>query len=106
MPTSAAAMNSGLPPSTMSVPRPAMLVEIVTALKPARLRDDLGLALMILRVEHVMLDAGLLELGSATRSDFSIDTVPTSTGCPFSLHSTISSMTASNFSSSVLKIMS
>ena len=46
----------------MSVPRPAMLVEMVTAPVAARLRDDFRFALVVLGVEHVMLDAGLLEL--------------------------------------------
>ena len=39
------ARNSGLPPSRMSVPRPAMLVAMVTAPTVAGLRDDFRLAL-------------------------------------------------------------
>ena len=50
-----------LPPSTMSVPRPAMLVEIVERAFAARLRHDLGLARVLLGVQDVVLDAGLLE---------------------------------------------
>ena len=46
------AIASGLPPSTMSVPRPAMLVAMVTApLRPAWATID-GLALVVLGVEH------------------------------------------------------
>jgi hypothetical protein len=39
-------------------------------------------------------------------SDFSIDIVPTRTGCPFVLNSIISSVNALNFSLSVLYILS
>ena len=39
----------------MSVPRPAMFVAIVTAPGWPAPRDDLGLALVVLRVEHVVL---------------------------------------------------
>jgi hypothetical protein len=45
----------------MSVPRPAMLVAIVTAPKRPGLRHDLGLALVVLRVQHHVLGAGLLQ---------------------------------------------
>ena len=50
-------MNSGLPPRMMSVPRPAMLVAIVTAPLPARLGHDLGLALVVLGVQDLVRDA-------------------------------------------------
>ena len=52
-------MYAGLPPSRMSVPRPAMLVEMVTA-AGRRLRDDLGLALrrLGLGVEHLQWSGG------------------------------------------------
>jgi hypothetical protein len=52
--------GSGLPPSTMSVPRPAMLVAMVTwpGGPPAH---DLGLARVLLRVQHVVRDLLLLE---------------------------------------------
>ena len=55
----AQAIVSGLPPRMMSVPRPAMLVAIVTAPMPAGLGDDLGLAGRVVRlgVEHLVLDA-------------------------------------------------
>jgi len=42
--------NSGLPPSRMSVPRPAMLVATVTAPLRASLRDDARFALVLLCV--------------------------------------------------------
>ena len=45
----------------MSVPRPAMFVAIVTRAAAAGLRDDLRLALVVLGVEHLVLDAALLE---------------------------------------------
>ena len=65
---SAQAMNSGLPPRMMSVPRPAMLVAIVTAALAAGLRDDLGLALVVLGVEHLVRDAvPLQQLGELLR---------------------------------------
>ena len=43
------------------MPRPAMLVEMVTRLVAARLRDDLGLAHVVLGVEHRVRDVLLLE---------------------------------------------
>ena len=59
-------MNSGLPPSMMSVPRPAMLVAMVTAPLPPGLGHDLGLALVVLGVQHLVRDPVLLEhLGQA-----------------------------------------
>ena len=50
-------MNSGLPPRMMSVPRPAMLVAIVTPRLAARLGHDLGLALVVLGVQDLVRDA-------------------------------------------------
>ena len=44
-------------PSLMSVPRPAMFVAIVIAPGWPALGDDLGLALVVLRVQHVVRDA-------------------------------------------------
>ncbi len=52
---------SGLPPSKMSVPRPAMLVETVTAPLRPGLGDHFGFALVLLGVEHLVGDAGLLK---------------------------------------------
>ena len=54
--------NSRLPPSWMSVPRPAMLVAIVTAPMRARLRDDMRFLLVEAGVEHRVLDAFLLQI--------------------------------------------
>ncbi len=42
-------MNSELPPSRMSVPRPAMLVESGDHAEAAGLRNDLGFLLVNLR---------------------------------------------------------
>ena len=42
------AMNSGLPPSRMSVPRPAMFVAIVTSADTACLGDDFGFLRVVL----------------------------------------------------------
>ena len=55
------AMNSALPPSRMSVPRPAMLVAMVTMPERPGLRDVFGLALMLLGVEHHVADAFALQ---------------------------------------------
>ena len=52
---------SALPPSWMSVPRPAMLVAMVTAPGHAGLRHDGGFLLVIARVQHIVLDLALLE---------------------------------------------
>ncbi len=57
--SSRSARNSGLPPSMMSVPRPAMLVATVTAPGVPGLRDDRGLALVLLGVEHLVRDPAL-----------------------------------------------
>ena len=43
------------------MPRPAMLVAMVTAPSRPGLGDDLRLALVVLGVEHLVLDAALLE---------------------------------------------
>ena len=93
--------NSGLPPSRMSVPRPAMLVAIVTA--PARPAWAMISASRswFFAFSTLCLTPRFLS-SSRERSDFSTETVPTSTGWPFSWHSMISSTTALNFSRSVL----
>ena len=49
----------GVAARMMSVPRPAMLVAIVTAAIAAGLGDDLGLALVLFGVEDLVLDAVL-----------------------------------------------
>ena len=100
--SSAAAMNSGLPPSMMSVPRPAMLVATVTAPLRPGLGDDLRLPLVLLGVQHLVRDAALARACAERFSDFSTLMVPTSTGWPFSCRSAMSSTTASNLASSVL----
>jgi hypothetical protein len=73
---------STLPPSWMSVPRPAMLVAMVTApgWPP---RHDLRLARVLAGVEHVVRDAVLLE-EVGQHLDFSMLVVPTRIGWPFS----------------------
>jgi hypothetical protein len=85
----------------MSVPRPAMLVAMVTcAWRPAW-------AMMFASASWLIAFSTLCRtpvfLSSfETRSDFSTEVVPTSTGWPFSWHSLISCTTASNFSRSLL----
>ena len=64
----------------MSVPRPAMLVAIVIMLRPAGLRHDVGLARMLLGVEHLVRQLFLLTSSWSMISEFSIEVVPTSTG--------------------------
>ncbi len=54
-------MNSGLPPSRISVPRPAMLVADGHHPQPPRLRHDLRFALVELRVQHHVLHALALQ---------------------------------------------
>ena len=48
----------------------------------AGLGDDFGLALVMLGVEHFVLDAPLGRASAESRSLFSIETVPTSIGRP------------------------
>ena len=76
-------MNSGLPPSMMSVPRPAMLVATVTApLRPA------WATIAASRSWYFAFSTSCgtpLRLSILDRSsDFSTLVVPTSTGCPAS----------------------
>ena len=47
---------SRLPPSWMSVPRPAMLVAMVTAPGPPACGDDIGLLLVVAGVQHLVRD--------------------------------------------------
>ena len=56
-------------PSLMSVPRPAMLVAIVIARLLARPGHDLGLALVVLRVQHLVLEPAPLELARQRLGD-------------------------------------
>ena len=83
---------SRLPPSWMSVPRPAMLVAMVTAPGHAGVGDDEGFLLVVAGVQHLVRDAGRascrrartrgLSSSSDSCSDFSIETVPTRIGWP------------------------
>ena len=82
--SSSSTRNSRLPPSLMSVPRPAILVAIVTAREPPGLRHNMRFHLVEPGVEDVVLDAFLGEdIPRAVRTS-TIDTVPTSTGWPSS----------------------
>ena len=60
-PSSVLMRMSALPPSWMSVPRPAMLVAMVTVPETPGLRDDRRFLLVIARVQHVVLDLALLQ---------------------------------------------
>ena len=89
------AMPAGLPPSWMSVPRPAMLVAIVTVPdRPAwATTSDSRSCCFALSVSCLM----PRRLSSVDRTSlFSTDTVPTSTGRPAVVISSISSMRALN----------
>src|SRR5262249_30566112 len=93
--------KSALPPSRMSVPRPAMLVAIVTApSRPAWATISASRSWYLALSTSWRTPRFLRSLEST--SDFSIDTVPTSTGWPPSWHLMMSSTTALNFSRSVL----
>ena len=107
----------------MSVPRPAMLVAMVTAPGHAGLGDDEGLLLVVAGVEDgedLLLDAVLAEergerrgseksrccqprlrSSSARSSDFSIEVVPTRIGWPRFLQSSMRVRIALYFSSAV-----
>ena len=94
-------MNSGLPPSMMSVPRPAMLVATVTApSRPAWAMIAASRAWFF----AFSTSCGMPRLSRyfARISDFSTLAVPTSTGWPASCRSAMSSTTASNLAFSVL----
>ena len=67
--------------------------------------DDLGLAGVVLGVQHVVRDARAREHPGGI-SEISTEIVPTSTGWPRSWRSAMSSMTARNFASFVLKMKS
>lgn len=75
--------------------RPAMLVAMVTALLAGRPGHELRLALVILGVEDVVLDAALVE-DAESLSEFSMETVPTRQGWPWEWRSATSSATALN----------
>ena len=69
---------------------------------PPGLGDDLRLPGMVLGVEHLVGDAPAGDSRVDRRSEFSIETVPSSTGCPRSWASTTSSTTAPYLADSVL----
>ena len=88
--------ESGLPPSTMSVPRPAMLVAMVTAPR----RPACAMMCASISWNFALSTLCLMPRFSSMpreRSEFSIEIVPTRQGWPVSWRSTISSTTASNF---------
>ena len=94
------AMNSGLPPSRMSVPRPAMFVAIVTIPRRPACATISASRSWNLAFSTTCFTPFLCKIPDS-RSDFSIDVVPTSTGCPFPCSSAILSATALYFSFSV-----
>ena len=80
--SSASIAFSTLPPSTMSVPRPAMLVAIVIIFgRPACATMSASRG-VLLGVEHLVRQLRLGRAGSEMISEFSIEVVPTSTGWP------------------------
>ena len=100
-PTSCFAIISGLPPSRMSVPRPAMLVEMVTApLRPAWATISASRSWCL--AFRTLWGMPRFFSSAATTSLFATETVPTSTGWPFPWRRPISSPMALNFSRSVL----
>ena len=102
---SSIAKNSLFPPSIMSVPRPAMFVAIVIApYLPACATISASFSWFLAFKTSCFNPSFLRSL--LIFSEFSIDAVPTSTGCPFSCASFISSITALNLESSVLYIIS
>src|SRR5215467_2657736 len=98
--SSRSAMNSGLPPSMMSVPRPAMLVATVTApLRPAWATMAASRSWFLAFSTSCGTPRRLSSRDST--SDFSTLVVPTRTGWPTSYRSTRSSATASNLACAV-----
>ena len=85
----------------MSVPRPAIFVATVTApIVPAR--ATIAASRSCCFAFNTSCGIPRLRSWAETSSDFSTETVPTKTGWPFLWRSTISSVTARNFPSSVL----
>ena len=82
------ARNSGFPPSMISVPRPAILVEIVTApYFPACAMISASFS-WYLAFNTLCFMPSFLSIAESC-SDFSTEMVPTRTGCPFALQSLI-----------------
>ena len=99
--SSASTAFSTLPPSTMSVPRPAMLVAMVIIFgRPAWATMSASRACCL--AFSTWCGSFSLVSSSAMISEFSIEVVPTSTGWPRSKHSRMSAMAASYFSLVVL----
>ena len=93
-------MYSGLPPRMMSVPRPAMLVAMVTAPeRPAWATISASRSWYLAFSTTCLMPRRFSSPEMC--SDFSMLTVPTSTGRPASCFSMISATTASYFSASV-----
>ena len=81
--SSCTARNSALPPSMMSVPRPAMFVATVTApRRPARATISASRAWFFAFSTSCLMP--FLARRRERYSLFSTETVPTSTGCPVS----------------------
>ena len=86
---------SSVPPSLMSVPRPAMLVEMVTAPSAPASATIAASALVVLRVEHLVRDPARRS-SAASRSESATLAVPTSTGRPVWLAARISASSAAS----------
>ena len=99
------AMNSELPPSRISVPRPAMFVEMVTIPSRPACATISASRSWNLAFSTTCFTPFFCKIADS-RSLFSIDVVPTSTGCPFSCSSAMLSATALYFSFSVRKTTS
>mmetsp|Transcript_11138 Transcript_11138/g.39419 ORF Transcript_11138/g.39419 Transcript_11138/m.39419 type:complete len:284 (+) Transcript_11138:3-854(+) len=101
------ATSSALPPSRMSVPRPAMLVAMVTALtRPAcEMISDSRSATSGLAFRTRCLMPSL-ESSSLTSAESSMEVVPTSTGRPASCSSWTRARTLRNLASFVAKTRS
>ena len=85
-------------PSLMSVPRPAMLVAMVTAPRWPAVGDDLGFLLVVLGVQHVVLDAAPLEHARQQLADLDADRADQHRLARARGSSAISSITALYFS--------
>ncbi len=93
-------MNSGFPPSMMSVPRPAMLVATVTAASRPDWATIIASCSWYLAFSTWWAMPRRFSITDSS-SDFSTLVVPTRTGCPAWLRSAMSSTTASNLACAV-----
>ena len=89
---------SRFPPKTISVPRPAILVAIVTAPGRPALTIILASNSCCLALSTLCLILAFLSIADNS-SEVSTDAVPTNTGAPLTTISCISEITVSNFSS-------